>query len=101
MYDVKAFVAREALQHLGVQGVHVGRSDGPFPGLAKEGAKLWVVRLSHLLIEGDNVGEAVPDQLSKGGSFGWALMGANWWKSPIKTTMGRAPRMTVEFCPTV
>jgi hypothetical protein len=52
MYDVKAFVAREALQHLGAQGVHVGRSDGPFPGLAKEAAKLWVVRLSHLLIEG-------------------------------------------------
>jgi hypothetical protein len=53
--------AREGLHHEDVQGVHVGLTDGPFPGAAKEGAELRVACLPHLLVEDDNVGKAVLD----------------------------------------
>lgn len=59
---------REGLQHLGVEGIHVVRGDGPCPGPEKEVAELRIVSLPHLLVEDDDIGEAVPDQLSKGDS---------------------------------
>ena len=56
---------REGVHHLGVEGVY--RGDGPSPGPAKEVAELRILSLPHLFVEDDDVGEAVPDQLSKGG----------------------------------
>jgi len=74
---VKAFVVREGLHHVGVQGVHVGLSDGPFPGAAKEGAELRVGCLPHLLVEDDDVCQISCPRAARG-FFGvsqssWAL----------------------------
>jgi hypothetical protein len=67
-HAVKALIVREGLQHLSVQGIHVVCGDGPFPGPAKEVSELGVVSLPHLLVEDNDVSEALPDQLAKGGS---------------------------------
>ena len=67
-HAVKAVVLWERLNHSGVQGVHVGVGDCPGPGPAKEVSEVRVIVLPHLLIQYDDVGEAVPDQLSKGGT---------------------------------